>query len=87
MDNASVPVHDAQRELEQRALRNVRSLVEKLEVAEERRGRCNLRLVALVLAALAAVVAAAALAFWLVRGPVQSRSVTIAPASASSASR
>ncbi|HXS53737.1 MAG TPA: hypothetical protein VN782_14480 [Usitatibacter sp.] len=88
MENPSlVPTHDAQRELEQHALRNVRSLVEKLEGAEARRGERNLRLVALVLAALSAAVAIAALAFWLVRGPVQSHTVTLAPPGAGPASR
>lgn len=79
---ASVPANDAQRELEQRALRNVRSLVDNLEGADARRSERNLRLVALVLASMAGVVALAALTFWLVRGPVQSHTVTVAPASA-----
>jgi hypothetical protein len=88
MDNpSSVPAHDARRELEQRALRNVRSLVDKLEGGDARRAQRNLRLVAIVLASTAAVVAVAALAFWLVRGPVQSRTVTAVPPAAGSAVR
>jgi len=76
----AAPSYDAQRELEQRALRNVRSLLDKLETAEARSSRRNLRLVVLVLAGMAAAVALGALAFWLVRGPVQTHSVTIVPA-------
>lgn len=81
MENPSnVSTHDAQRELEQRALRNVRSLVDKLEGGERRDAERNMRFVALVLAGTAAVVALGALAFWLVRGPVQSHSITnVAP--------
>jgi len=83
MENpASVPVNDAQRELEQRALRNVRSLVDKLEGADARRGERNVRLVALVLASMVGVAALAALTLWLVRGPVQSHTVTAVPARA-----
>jgi hypothetical protein len=58
MENPSnVSTHDAQRELEQRALRNVRSLVDKLEGGERRDAERNMRFVALVLAGTAAVVA------------------------------
>ena len=88
MENPStLSTHDAQRELEQRALRNVRSLVDKLEGTERRSAERNMRLVALVLAGTAAVVALAALAFWLVRGPVESRTVTIVPGSSVAAPR
>lgn len=88
MENPSnVSTHDAQRELEQRALRNVRSLVDKLEGGERRDAERNMRFVALVLAGTAAVVALGALAFWLVRGPVQSRTVTIVPESSVAAPR
>ena len=81
MDNPStVPPDDAQRDLERRALRNVRSLVDKLEGAERRGAEQNLRLVALVLAGMAALVALGALAVWVLRGPVQTHSVTIVPA-------
>ncbi len=81
MENPSMlSTHDAQRELEQRALRNVRSLVDKLEGAERGGAERNLRLVALVLAGTAALVALGALALWILRGPVQSHALTIVPA-------
>lgn len=55
------PGHDAQRELEQRALRNVRGLVDRLE-AEEASRRISMKWVAAVLVAVAAVLAAIVMA-------------------------
>lgn len=61
----STPSNDAQRELEQRALRNVRGLVDKIEDAERLEGRAQRRvlvgLVAGCALAVAVVVAAYAL--------------------------
>ena len=76
---AATSSDDAQRELERHALRNVRSLVDKLEGAERRGIAGSLRLAALVLAGMAALAAISAFAFWIVRGPVQTHSVTITP--------
>ncbi len=88
MENPStVSTDDAQHELERRALRNVRSLVDKLEGAERRGAERNLRLVALVLAGIAALVALGAIALWILRGPVHTHSVTTAPAQSAKAPR
>ena len=49
------PSHDAQREMEQRALRNVRALVEKIE-DEESRNRSSARKVNIALAVFVGVI-------------------------------
>jgi surfactin synthase thioesterase subunit len=67
-----VPPHDAQRELEQRALRNVRSLVDNLEKGERRDARRNLRLAAWLLVGIAIGAAVAYAVLRVERGPVSS---------------
>ena len=50
--------HDAQRSLERKALRNVRTLVDKLELDEQKQSRATLRFIAIsVLVALVAAIA------------------------------
>jgi hypothetical protein len=78
MENA-VPPHDAQRELEQRALRNVRSLVDKLEKGERRDARRNLRLVAWLLVGLVIGVVAAYAVLRIQHGPVRSGEIRVSP--------
>jgi len=73
----AVPPHDAQRELEQRALRNVRSLVDKLESGERRDTRRNLRLLAWLLAGLAIGTALAYAVLRIERGPVRSVEIPV----------
>ena len=51
------PAHDTQRVLEQRALRNVRSLVDRLQADEEVRRRSQKWVVGLLVAIVAALVA------------------------------
>ena len=46
--NAPIPPHDAQRELEQRALRNVRGLVDKMDAIEKVDRRVQMRLLAMI---------------------------------------
>jgi len=58
--NAPVPPHDAQREMEQRALRNVRGLVDKVEAMEKvdnaSQRRLLITIVVVAVAALGAMV-------------------------------
>lgn len=86
MENA-VPPHDAQRTLEQRALRNVRTLVDKLETGERRDTRRNVRLVAWVLVALMLAVAGAYVVLRIKHGPVQSGEITMKPLPAPASAR
>ncbi|HZZ94335.1 MAG TPA: hypothetical protein VFE23_17370 [Usitatibacter sp.] len=69
--------HDAQREMEQRSLRNVRSLLDRLEHEEDLERRTRRRIGwALLVAAL--VVAGGVIAWYALRGPEQSsRTITI----------
>jgi hypothetical protein len=76
MDNG-VPPDDAQRALEQRALRNVRSLVDKLETGERRDARRSLRLLAWLLVGLVIGAAVAYAVLRIERGPVQSGEIRV----------
>lgn len=58
------PSNDTQRELEQRALRNVRGLVEKMESLENADRRAQRRMMAWIVAAALAVVAVIGYAVW-----------------------
>lgn len=78
MENA-VPPHDAQRELEQRALRNVRSLVDKLEKGERRDARRSLRLVAWLLVGLVIGAVAAYAVLRIRHGPLRSGEIPLHP--------
>lgn len=78
MENA-VPPHDAQRELEQRALRNVRSLVDKLEKGESRDARRSLRLLAWLLVGLVVGVVVAYAVLRLAHGPTRSGEIRMNP--------
>jgi hypothetical protein len=82
MENATLPPEDAQRELERRALRNVRSLVDNLERRERGDTRRNLRLLAWLLVGMAIAVAIGYAALRLVRGPVETREIVLTPAPA-----
>ena len=86
MENA-VPPHDAQRALEQRALRNVRTLVDKLETGERRDTRRNVRLVAWVLVALVVAVTGLYGVLRIKQGPVQSGEITLKPLPAPASAR
>ncbi|HEX6634142.1 MAG TPA: hypothetical protein VF038_09225 [Usitatibacter sp.] len=79
MENATLPPEDAQRELERRALRNVRSLVDNLERRERGDTRRNLRLLAWLLVGMAIALGIAYAAMRLVRGPVETREIVLTP--------
>lgn len=59
----STPSDDAQRNLEQRALRNVRALVDKIETTEELEGRALRRQVAIIVGVVLAVAVVAFVAY------------------------
>jgi hypothetical protein len=80
MENATLPPEDAQRELERRALRNVRSLVDNIERRERHDTRRNLRLLAWLLVGMAIAVGIGYAALRLVRGPVETREIVLTPA-------
>jgi len=81
MEHISVRNDDAQRDLERRALRNVRSLVDSLERRECMDARRGVRLVAWVLAGvMLAIVAAYALVHW-THGSSRSMEIKVGPAS------
>ncbi len=80
MGTPAIPPHDVQRELEQRALRNVRALVDKVEGDDQARRRRSLRLLAWLLVGMVVGVAAAYVAIRLTHGPGESRVITIEPA-------
>ena len=80
MGTPAIPPHDAQRELEQRALRNVRALVDKVEGDDQARRRRSLRLLAWLIAGMVVGVVAAYVAIRLTHGPGESRVITIEPA-------
>jgi hypothetical protein len=61
----STPTDEAQRELEQRALRNVRSLVDKIDASEEHDARVQKRLLAAII--VGAVLVAVTIAVVVVR--------------------
>ena len=75
----SQPGHDAQREMEQRALRNVRGLLDKME-GQELEERWRLRKFLVVLAIVIAVFAVAlAVAVALVKKPGQTKTMVLPP--------
>jgi uncharacterized 2Fe-2S/4Fe-4S cluster protein (DUF4445 family) len=75
----STPGEDAQRELERRALRNVRGLVDKMENTDEL-DRRSIRKTVVVIAAVMAVLFAAAYGAYLARGKSEPpRTVVIPP--------
>ncbi|HSN21494.1 MAG TPA: hypothetical protein VLS49_12495 [Usitatibacter sp.] len=82
MDTPTAASDDAQRELERRALRNVRSLVDNLESRERRNVRANLRLLAWLLLGIAIATGVGYAAFRLARGPVETREIILKPAAA-----
>ena len=81
----SQPGHDAQREMEQRALRNVRGLVDKMEQTEQEE-RWTLRRFVIVIGIVVLVFAVAlGVLVTLVKKPGQTRPVTLEPPPAKSA--
>ena len=78
MEHTTVRNEDAQRELERRALRNVRALVDNLERRERIDARRGMRLVAGVLVGVMLAIAAAyAIVHWTHRGATE---IELAPA-------
>lgn len=78
----STPSDDAQRDMEQRALRNVRSLVDKLETTDKLEGKALRRLTMIVIGSVVAVCALGFVAWQLMakRHAEQStRPVVVAP--------
>jgi hypothetical protein len=73
----STPTEEAQRELEQRALRNVRGLVDKIDATEERDARVQRRLLVAII--IGAVLVAVTLGVVVVRHE-KPRPVVIDPA-------
>lgn len=79
MDDRSPVADDAQRNLERRALRNVRSLVDKLENRDRMDSRRSVRLLAVLLVATAVVVGLGYAAVRMAQGPGASRVITTEP--------
>jgi hypothetical protein len=75
-DPANPPVDEAQRNLERRALRNVRSLVDNLQNRDRIDGRRSLRLLAALLAVTALVVGLGYAVVRIVSGPAATREIT-----------
>jgi hypothetical protein len=75
-DHPAPPADDAQRDLEQRALRNVRSLVDNLQNRDRIDGRRSVRLLAALLAATALVVGLGYAVVRIVSGPAATREIT-----------
>ena len=72
--------HDAQREMEQRALRNVRGLLDKIESHEEREERAVKKTVLTVIAGVVVLVALVGVAMLLASGKRESaRTMTLPP--------
>jgi hypothetical protein len=74
------PHDDAQRELERRALRNVRGLVDKMQDIQEDDSRAQRRLLAWVLVGALAVVAVVGVGLWHSAKNVAGKPVVIDPA-------
>lgn len=74
----SVPGEDAQRELEQRALRNVRQLVDKIERSDEVDQRAQKRLLVAII--VGAVLVALGIAAAILFGGQKAKPVAIDPA-------
>lgn len=79
-DPSTIASDDAQRELERRALRNVRSLVDKLESGEAERRRASLRVLGWLLAGMAIVIAIGYAAYRVANGPGETRVIKMEPA-------
>jgi len=76
----SQPGHDAQREMEQRALRNVRGLLDKIESHEEHEDRALKKTVFTVIAGVVVVVVLVGGAMLLATGKREStRTMTLPP--------
>lgn len=72
--------HDAQRELEHKALRNVRGLVERMEADEQAR-RKSQKWIVTGIAAIVVVLIAAVLAWTSARDSGEAREIPLAPVS------
>jgi hypothetical protein len=72
--------HDAQRELEHRALRNVRGLVDRMEADERAKGRSQ-KWIAVGLVALAVILIGSILVLISSRKPDEARELTVTPVS------
>jgi len=76
----SQPGHDAQREMEQRALRNVRGLLDKIESHEAHEDRAVKKTVLSVIAGVVVLVVVVGVAMLLATGKKQStRTMTLPP--------
>ena len=75
----STPPDDAQRTMEQTALRNVRSLVDKLETTEELEGKALRKQVVVIVVSVLVVCAIAFIAWQLKAPPEAPRTVVIPP--------
>lgn len=86
-DSPARPPDDAQRDLERRALRNVRSLVDNLQARDRLDSRRSLRLLAALLAVTALVVGVGYAVVRAVSGPAAQREITTAVPKAAEAPR
>ena len=77
-DSHASPPDDAQRDLERRALRNVRSLVDNLQARDRLDSRRSLRLLAALLVVAALVVGLGYAVVRVVAGPPTTREITTA---------
>ena len=71
--------HDAQRELERRALKNVRALIDKLEGQERRRRSGSLKVLAWLVAGMAVAIAIGYAMLLATQGPGETRVIITAP--------
>ena len=78
------PPHDAQRELEQRALRNVRGLVDKMDSIERIDNRSQKRMLTAIIVGALVVVAAIVASVMYISGKESGKAVVIHPAKQSS---
>jgi hypothetical protein len=74
------PPHDAQRELEQRALRNVRGLVDKMDSIERIDHRSQKRMLTAIIVGALLVVAAIVASVMYMSGKESGKSIEIHPA-------
>lgn len=75
----SQPSHDAQREMEQRALRNVRGLLDKIESHDAHEDRAVKRTVFTVIAGVVVLVVLVGVAMLLATGKKSTRTMTLPP--------
>ena len=73
----NMPAHDAQREMEQKALRNVRGLLDKMERAEQEERWTFRRFVVVIAIVIGVFAIALAVAVALVKKPPKTRPVTL----------